>query len=144
MTIFRAKTKKQIKANEVAPDFAKWCNSRSDCMYKSKKRKFHGWINLTNLSKKDKAAQCGHDNGNCNHTTHYGVGGYHNICPIGGMNGDLPWPAKLQLSNFNFSDAKIKSTSKIKSITVHLEHRMVALDPETGKKYDNFWTDLSF
>lgn len=138
MTIFRAKTIKQIKANEVAPDFAKWCNSRSDCMYKSKKRKFHGWINLTNLSKKDKVAQCGHDNGDCNHTTHYGVGGYHNICPIGGMNGDLPWPAKLQLSNFNFSDAKIKSTSKIKSVTVHLEHRMVALDPENGKKYDNF------
>ncbi|MBR1611290.1 MAG: hypothetical protein IJ672_07415, partial [Methanobrevibacter sp.] len=138
MSVFRAKVIKQIDANKVATDFTKWCNNKSDCLYKSKKRKFHGWLNLTNLSKKNKVAQCGWDDGDCNHTTHYGIGGYHNVCPIGGFNGDLPWPAKLRFSDFDFKSNGITSTSKVKSITVHFEHRMIAIDTGTGTKYDNF------
>lgn len=139
MVQFRANTIKEIDANKIATKFAKWCNNKSDCLYKTKKRKFHGWLNLTNLSTKSKIAQCGWEDGNCNRSTQYGIGGYHNVCPIGGFNGDLPWPAKLQFLNFKFSSAdKLNSVSKIKSITVHFEHRMVGVDTGTGKKYDNF------
>lgn len=135
MVQFRANKIKQIDSNKVAPEFTVWCNKKADCLYKSKKRKYHGWINLSNLLKNG-TAQCGWDDGDCNHSTHYGIGGYHNICPIGGFNGDLPWPAKLQFRNFNFYD--ITKSSKIKSIKVHFEDRMVAIDTGTGTKYDNF------
>ncbi len=138
MSVFRANTIKHINANQVASDFTAWCNNKSNCLYKNKKRKFHGWLNLTNLATKNKVAQCGWDDGDCNHTTHYGVGGYHNVCPIGGFNGDLPWPAKLQFSNFKFASNGITSTAKVKSITVHFEHRMVGIDTGTGIIYDNF------
>ena len=127
----------QINANKVAPDFTKWCNNKNDCMYKDKKRVYHGWINLDNLTKKDKVAQCGWDNGNCNHTTKHGIGGYSNVCPIGGFNGDRPWPAIVRLK-FDFSKYKISSNAKINSIKVSFYHRMVAIDTGTGKKYENF------
>ena len=136
--IIRANTIKHDKANEVVPEYTKWCKNTSECMYKDKKRKYHGWLNLDHLSKKNKVAQCGWDDGNCNHTTHYGIGGYHNVCPIAGINGDYVWPAKLIFSNFNFKKNKITSSSNIKSITVSFEDRMVAIDTGTGKKYDNF------
>lgn len=136
MVKFRPNTIKQIDANKVATDFTEWCKNKSNCLYKDKKRKFHGWLNLDHLSQKNKVAQCGWDDGNCNHTTKYGIGGYHNVCPIGGFNGDLPWPAKLKLSNFKFKG--ISSSAKIKSVTVYFEHRMVAISTKTGTKYDNF------
>ena len=103
MVKLRPKNIEEVNANKVAPDFAKWCNNKSDCMYKDKKRKYHGWLNLDNLTKKNKVAQCGWDNGNCNHTTKHGIGGYSNVCPIGGFNGDLPWPAVIRLSKFDFA-----------------------------------------
>ena len=138
MVKLRPKNIEEVNANKVAPDFAKWCNNKSDCMYKDKKRKYHGWLNLDNLTKKNKVAQCGWDNGNCNHTTKHGIGGYSNVCPIGGFNGDLPWPAVIRLSKFDFAGHGIKSGSKIKSIKVTFYHRMVAIDTGTGKKYENF------
>ena len=128
----------QIKANEVASDFTTWCNNKSDCLYKDKKRTFHGWINLKKLSVKNGQAQCGWDNGDCNHSTAYGIGGYHNICPIGGFNGDKPWPAKLKLSNFNLKQNGITSSAKIHYITVSFEHRMVGCDTGSGSLADNW------
>ncbi len=136
--IIRANTIKDDKANQVVPEYTKWCNNTSACMYKDKKRKYHGWLNLDNLSKKNKVAQCGWDDGNCNHSTHYGIGGYHNVCPIAGINGDYVWPARVMFSNFDFKKNKITSHSNVKSITVSFENRMVAIDTGTGKKYDNF------
>ena len=52
MVKLRPKNIEEVNANKVAPDFAKWCNNKSDCMYKDKKRKYHGWLNLDNLTKK--------------------------------------------------------------------------------------------
>ena len=103
-------------------------------LYK-KKAKYHGWKDLNNLKKKNGVAQCGWDDGSCNHSTHYGIGGYHNICPIGGVNGDYPWPAELKLSNFNFG---INSAAKIKSVTVKFEHRMIGINTGSGSKSDNW------
>lgn len=103
-------------------------------LYK-KKAKYHGWKDLSNLKKKNGVAQCGWDDGSCNHSTHYGIGGYHNICPIGGVNGDYPWPAELKLSNFNFG---INSAAKIKSVTVKFEHRMIGINTGSGSKSDNW------
>lgn len=102
----------------------------------NKKAKYHGWKNFSNLLKKNGVAQCGWDDGSCNHSTHYGVGGYHNVCPIGGVNGDYPWPAELKCS-FNLTG--INSTAKIKSITVKFEHRMVGVDTGSqGSKSANW------
>lgn len=138
MVKLRANLIKQTNANKVAEDFTSYCKSKSDCLYKNKKRKYHGWLNLTNLSQNNKVAQCGWDDGDCNHNTHYGIGGYHNVCPIAGLNGDYVWPAKLQFLNFSFEKNGITSTAKIKSIKVSFEHRMVAIDTGTGRIYDNF------
>lgn len=138
MTIIRARSIEEVDANKVVPEYTKWCNNTRECMYKDKKRKYHGWINLDGLSKKNKVAQCGWENGDCDHSTHYGVGGYHNVCPIGGINGDYVWPAKLRFFDFDFKKNNITDSSNVKSITVSFEDRMVAIDTGTGKKYDNF------
>lgn len=138
MVVLRAQTIKDVNAHQVATDFTTWCKRRGDCLYKGKRRKFHGWLNLDRLKYKNQVAQCGYDDGDCNHTTHYGIGGYHNVCPIAGMNGDFAWPAKLQFSNFQFDKNGITSTAKIKEIKIHFEHRMVAVDTGSGRIYDNF------
>ena len=138
MVLLRPRAISQVNANQVASDYRSWCNNNGECLYKNKNRKFHGWINLSNLKSEGRVAQCGWDNGDCNHETHYGIGGYHNICPIAGINGDYVWPAKLQFSKFDFKSNNIVSTSKIKSLIIYFEHRMVAIDTETGTQYDNF------
>lgn len=138
MVKLRAQKIIDIEASQIVSEYTNWCKNQSNCLYKNKKRKYHGWLNLNNLKEKNKVAQCGWDNGNCDHSTHYGIGGYHNICPIAGINGDYVWPAKLQLSDFEFNKNNITSTASIKSIKVYIEHRMVAIDTKTGTKYDNF------
>lgn len=50
--ILRANTVKQINVGATIPEYTTWCNKQSDCLYKDKKRKYHGWLNLTNLTKK--------------------------------------------------------------------------------------------
>lgn len=138
MVVLRSQTVRQVNANEIAYEYSSWCNQHSDCIYKSKNRKYHGWINLENLTYEDRVAQCGWDDGDCSHTTHYGYGGYHNICPIAGINGDYVWPATLRFYDFGFKKHNITETATIKSIRVHVEHRMVAIDTGTGITYDNF------
>lgn len=138
MIRLRARNIKEINANSIVPEFLNWCKKNGECIYRDKNRKYHGWINLENLSQENRVAQCGWDNGNCDHTTHYGWGGYHNICPIAGINGDYVWPAKLQFQDFRFKQNNITESASIKSINVHVEHRMIAIDTGTGKYYDNF------
>ena len=112
MVKLRAKKIIEVNANTVASSYSNWCKNQSGCLYKDKKRKYHGWLNLNNLKDGNKVAQCGWDNGNCNHSTHYGIGGYHNICPIAGINGDYVWPAKIQLSDFEFEKNTIIDAKK--------------------------------
>ena len=142
MAIIRASKIKEVNANQVVSEYTQWCKNTKNCLYKNKKRKYHGWLNLDHLSKTNKIAQCGWDNGNCNHSNHYGIGGYHNVCPIAGINGDYVWPAKLEFSNFDFKKNNISDSSNVKSITVSFEDRMVAIDTGTGKKYDNFGPNI--
>lgn len=138
MVILRAKTIKDVNAYNVIPGYKDWCKKRDDCLYKTKDRKYHGWINLDHLSQKDKEAQCGWHSGNCNTNTYYGIAGYRNICPIAGMNGDYVQPAKLQFSNFGFKANDITESAKIKRVKVYLEHRMVGANVGTGSVTSNW------
>ena len=108
-------------------------------VYPNKVAKFHRWINMSNL-KDNKAAQCGWDDGDCNHTMHYGIGGYHNVCAIAGINGDYPWPALLRCYDFNFEGNEMSKSGTVKSISVSFEHRMVgvAVGERNSNLYDNW------
>lgn len=142
---------KDVDAGKKIPNYKEFCKNHNKnsnpyytkCIYLDKDRKYHGWSNLDNL-KEGKVAQCGYKAGDCKTKTLYGIGGYRNTCPIGGINGDYPCPSKLQISGFNFKDNKITSDSVIKSIKISFQHRMSGVDTGTQKEYYGDYNSPNF
>lgn len=151
MVRLKFKYVKDVDAGKKIPNYKNFCKSHNKssepyytkCFYLDKARKYHGWSNLDNL-KEGKVAQCGYKAGNCNTATLYGIGGYRNTCPIGGINGDYPCPSKLQISGFNFKDNNITESSVIKSMTISFKHRMSGVDTGTQKEYYGDYNSPNF
>lgn len=142
MVQLKFKYVQDVDAGKEIPDYESFCRNQtrnSDpyytrCIEPEKQRKYHAWSHLDNL-KKGRVAQCGYHSGDCSTATVYGIGGYRNTCPIGGINGDYPCPSRLQISGFNFADNKITKDSVIKSITISFQHRLSGLDTGSGIEY---------
>lgn len=95
---------------------------------------YHLWDNLNNL-REGKMIQCGHTNAyNCTTAVEYGIGGYRNICPIGGVTGTYTQPSPIKLY-FDTKKYNINDDATIYSLTLSFKHRSITADVSNNTTY---------
>ena len=95
---------------------------------------FHLWENLDNL-KSGKMTQCGHTNAyTCTTKVEHGIGGYRNICPIGGVTGTYTQPSPITL-HFDTKSHGINDDTKITKVKLSFKHQSITANVANNTTY---------